>query len=92
MNGLSIEHLHHNLKLLKLATFESILDNYLELAAKRRTSDNRNHRLSHRSGASKQRCSISSSSYKNRWLSVEKRLEISNSIVSHLLIRQLSRK
>jgi len=34
MNGLVYEHLHHNLKLLKLTTFESILDNYLELAAK----------------------------------------------------------
>ena len=34
MNGLIYEHLHHNLKLLKLMTFESILDNYLELAAK----------------------------------------------------------
>lgn len=34
MNGLVYEHLHHNLKLLKLLTFESILDNYLEFAAK----------------------------------------------------------
>lgn len=34
MNGLIYEHLHHNLKLLKLMTFESILDNYLERAAK----------------------------------------------------------
>jgi DNA replication protein DnaC len=34
MNGLVYEHLHHNLRLLKLSTFESILDNYLELAAK----------------------------------------------------------
>ena len=34
MNGLVYEHLHHNLRLLKLMTFESILDNYLELAAK----------------------------------------------------------
>lgn len=34
MNRLVYEHLHHNLRLLKLSTFESILDNYLELAAK----------------------------------------------------------
>jgi DNA replication protein DnaC len=34
MSGLVYEHLHHNLKLMKLMTFESILDNYLELAAK----------------------------------------------------------
>jgi DNA replication protein DnaC len=34
MNGLVYEHLHHNLRLLKLSTFESILDNYLELAAR----------------------------------------------------------
>jgi DNA replication protein DnaC len=34
MNGLVYEHLHHNLRLLKLSTIESILDNYLELAAK----------------------------------------------------------
>ena len=34
MNGLVYEHLHRNLKLLKLVTFESILDNYLEIAAK----------------------------------------------------------
>jgi DNA replication protein DnaC len=34
MNGLVYEHVHHNLKLLKLTTFESILDNYLEIAAK----------------------------------------------------------
>lgn len=34
MSGLVYEHLHHNLKTLKLTTFESILDNCLELAAK----------------------------------------------------------
>jgi DNA replication protein DnaC len=34
MSRLVYEHLHHNLKLLKLTTFESILDNYLEIAAK----------------------------------------------------------
>jgi DNA replication protein DnaC len=34
MNELVYEHLHRNLKLLKLVTFESILDNYLEIAAK----------------------------------------------------------
>lgn len=34
MNGLAYEHLHHNLRLMKLMTFESILDNYLEIAAK----------------------------------------------------------
>lgn len=34
MSGLVYERLHHNLKNLKLMTFESILDNYLELAAK----------------------------------------------------------
>ena len=34
MNGLAYEHLHHNLRLLKLMTFESILDNYLEISAK----------------------------------------------------------
>jgi DNA replication protein DnaC len=34
MSGLIYERLHHNLKLLKLTTFESILDNYLEIAAK----------------------------------------------------------
>jgi DNA replication protein DnaC len=33
MSGLIYERLHHNLKLLKLTTFESILDNYLEIAA-----------------------------------------------------------
>ena len=34
MNGLVYDHLHNNLKLLKLTIFESILDNYLEIAAK----------------------------------------------------------
>jgi len=34
MNGFAYEHLHHNLKLIKLITFDSILDNYLEIAAK----------------------------------------------------------
>ena len=34
MSKLEYERLHHNLKLLNLITFESILDNYLEIAAK----------------------------------------------------------
>lgn len=34
MSRLEYERLHHNLKLLDLITFESILDNYLEMAAK----------------------------------------------------------
>ena len=34
MSQLEYERLHHNLKLLDLITFESILDNYLEMAAK----------------------------------------------------------
>ena len=34
MNDLTYEHLHHNLKLLKLTTLESILDNYLEISIK----------------------------------------------------------
>jgi hypothetical protein len=33
MSYLEYERLHHNLKLLKMMTFESILDNYLEAAA-----------------------------------------------------------
>jgi DNA replication protein DnaC len=38
MTNLEYERLHHNLKLLKLGTFESILDNYLEIAAKEKKS------------------------------------------------------
>lgn len=34
MSNLTYEHLHHNLKLLKLTTFESILDNYLDISIK----------------------------------------------------------
>lgn len=34
MSNIAYEHLHHNLKLLKLTTFESILDNYLEISIK----------------------------------------------------------
>lgn len=34
MSCLEYERLHHNLKRLDLITFESILDNYLEIAAK----------------------------------------------------------
>jgi len=34
MSNLTYEHLHHNLKLLKLTTLESILDNYLEISIK----------------------------------------------------------
>ncbi len=34
MSSLEYERLHHNLKLLDLITIESILDNYLEIAAK----------------------------------------------------------
>lgn len=34
MSQLEYERLHHNLKLLNLITFDSILDNYLEIAAK----------------------------------------------------------
>jgi len=34
VSRLEYERLHHNLKLLDLITFESILDNYLEMAAK----------------------------------------------------------
>jgi DNA replication protein DnaC len=35
MSNLAYEHLHHNLKLLKLTTLESILDNYLEVSIKK---------------------------------------------------------
>ena len=38
MSNFEYEKLHHNLKLLKLGTFESILDNYLEIAAKEKKS------------------------------------------------------
>ena len=38
MSKLEYERLHHNLKLLNLITFESILDNYLEIAAKNEKS------------------------------------------------------
>lgn len=38
MTNFEYERLHHNLKLLKLRTFESILDNYLEIAAKEKRS------------------------------------------------------
>jgi DNA replication protein DnaC len=38
MSNFEYERLHHNLKLLKLGTFESILDNYLEIAAKEKKS------------------------------------------------------
>ena len=38
MTNFEYERLHHNLKLLKLGTFESILDNYLEIAAKEKKS------------------------------------------------------
>ena len=34
MTNFEYERLHHNLNLLKLGTIESILDNYLEIAAK----------------------------------------------------------
>jgi len=34
MSGLVYERLHHNLKILKLTTFESILDNYLDISIK----------------------------------------------------------
>jgi len=34
MTNFEYERHHHNLKLLKLGTIESILDNYLEIAAK----------------------------------------------------------
>jgi len=34
MTNFEYKRLHHNLKLLKLGTFESVLDNYLEIAAK----------------------------------------------------------
>lgn len=34
MSSLEYERLHHNLQVLKLMTFESILDNYLEIALK----------------------------------------------------------
>jgi hypothetical protein len=34
MSNLAYEHLHHNLKLPKLTTLESILDNYLEMSMK----------------------------------------------------------
>jgi DNA replication protein DnaC len=33
VNHIEYERLHHNLKILKMMTFESILDNYLEAAA-----------------------------------------------------------
>jgi len=79
-------------KLLKLATFESFWTTIWSLQQKKE-SDNRNHRLSHRSGASKQRCSISKLLYKNSLaFPLRSGLKISNSIVSRLLIRQLSRK
>jgi DNA replication protein DnaC len=38
LTNFEYERLHHNLKLLKLRTFESILDNYLEIAAKEKRS------------------------------------------------------
>jgi DNA replication protein DnaC len=38
MTNFEYERLHHNLKLLKLRTLESILDNYLEIAAKEEKS------------------------------------------------------
>jgi DNA replication protein DnaC len=38
MTNFEYERLHHNLKLLKLRTFEAILDNYLEIAAKDKKS------------------------------------------------------
>jgi DNA replication protein DnaC len=38
MTNFEYERLHHNLKLLKLRTFESILDNYLEIATKEKRS------------------------------------------------------
>ena len=41
MTNFEYERLHHNLKLLKLRTFESILDNYLEIAAKEKRSISR---------------------------------------------------
>jgi len=38
MTNFEYERLHHNLNLLKLGTIESILDNYLEIAAKENKS------------------------------------------------------
>jgi DNA replication protein DnaC len=38
MTNFEYERLHHNLRLLKLRTFESILDNYLEIAARDKKS------------------------------------------------------
>ena len=38
MSSLEYERLHHNLRLLDLITFESILDNYLEIAVKEEKS------------------------------------------------------
>jgi DNA replication protein DnaC len=38
MSSLEYERLHHNLRLLDLITFESILDNYLEIAVKEKKS------------------------------------------------------
>ncbi len=38
MTNFEYERLHHNLRLLKLRTLESILDNYLEIAAKENKS------------------------------------------------------
>jgi hypothetical protein len=38
MTNFEYERLHHNLKLLKLRTFESVLDIYLEIAAKEKKS------------------------------------------------------
>jgi DNA replication protein DnaC len=38
MTNFEYQRLHHNLKLLKLGTIESILDNYLEIAAKEKKS------------------------------------------------------
>ena len=38
MSSLEYERLHHNLRLLDLITFKSILDNYLEIAVKEEKS------------------------------------------------------
>ena len=38
MTNFEYERLHHNLKLLKLGTFESVLDNYLEIASNEKKS------------------------------------------------------
>ena len=88
MNGLVYEHLHHNLKLLKLMTFESILDNYLELAAKEGQStieiidyliDQELQSKDARSQALRTRLAA---------FPVEKGSKISISTINHLLIRQ----